>query len=124
MQMNGMPALDYEQAGDALTLTFYGVGAGELENMDWSYITVQTDDGDTVETFAGYALRQTRHDIAHDTWTATLTRALRDETRNVIDTLNARVTENSADMENITAALIELAGMIAAEEPAPPNEVK
>ena len=58
MKINGITALDYKAQGDLLELT--GLTASSLEDitsMDTSLMKVQTDDGDLVEAFAGYATK-------------------------------------------------------------------
>ena len=68
MKINGITALDYKSQGDLLQLT--GLAASSLEeitSMDTTLVKVQTDDGDLVEAFAGYAMRSATYDLASGT---------------------------------------------------------
>lgn len=73
MKINGITALDYKAQGDLLQLT--GLAASSLEEitgMDTTLVKVQTDDGDLVEAFSGYAMRSVTYDLASGTYTAVL----------------------------------------------------
>ena len=77
MKINGITALDYKSQGDLLQLT--GLAASSLEeitSMDTTLVKVQTDDGDLVEAFAGYAMRSATYDLASGTYTAVLAQGM------------------------------------------------
>lgn len=77
MKINGITALDYNAQGDLLQLT--GLAASSLEEitgMDTTLVKVQTDDGDLVEAFAGYAMRSVTYDLASGTYIAVLARGM------------------------------------------------
>ena len=77
MKINDVKALDYRTDGDLLTIPFAETSADAVLAMETAVLTVKTDDGDTVEVLAGYALRSVTVDAKDPTSvTAVLTRAV------------------------------------------------
>ena len=98
MKINDVKALDYRADGDLLTIPFAETSADAVLAMDTAVLTVKTDDGDTVEVLAGYALRSVTVDAKDPTSvTAVLTRAV-DGTAAALDTISDRLAQ--AEQEN------------------------
>lgn len=98
MKINDVKALDYRADGDLLTIPFAETSADAVLAMDTAVLTVKTDDGDTVEVLAGYALRSVTVDAKDPTSvTAVLTRAV-DGTAAALDTISDRLVQ--AEQEN------------------------
>lgn len=98
MKVNDIKALDYRTDGDLLTIPFTETSADAVLAMDTAVLTVKTDDGDTVEVLAGYALRSVTVDAKDPTSvTAVLTRAV-DGTAAALDTISDRLVQ--AEQEN------------------------
>lgn len=98
MKINDVKALDYRTDGDLLTIPFAETSADAVLAMDTAVLTVKTDDGDTVEVLAGYALRSVTVDAKDPTSvTAVLTRAV-DGTAAALDTISDRLVQ--AEQEN------------------------
>lgn len=98
MKVNDIKALDYRTDGDLLTIPFAETSADAVLAMETAVLTVKTDDGDTVEVLAGYALRSVTVDAKDPTSvTAVLTRAV-DGTAAALDTISDRLVQ--AEQEN------------------------
>ena len=98
MKINGIKALDYQCQGDSLTIPFAETSADAVLAMETAVLTVKTDDGDTVEVLAGYALRSVTVDAKDPTSvTAVYTRAV-DGTAAALDTISAQLVQ--AEQEN------------------------
>lgn len=98
MKINDVKALDYRADGDLLNIPFAETSADAVLAMDTAVLTVKTDDGDTVEVLAGYALRSVTVDAKDPTSvTAVLTRAV-DGTAAALDTISDRLVQ--AEQEN------------------------
>ena len=98
MKINDVKALDYRADGDLLTIPFAETSADAVLAMETAVLTVKTDDGDTVEVLAGYALRSVTVDAKDPTSvTAVLTRAV-DGTAAALDTISAQLVQ--AEQEN------------------------
>lgn len=104
MKINGITALDYKAQGDLLELT--GLTASSLEDitsMDTSLMKVQTDDGDLVEAFAGYALRSVTYDLTTGTYAAVLAQGMEAASAAAL----SRMAEELAATKNQVAELTE-----------------
>ena len=98
MKVNDIKALDYRTDGDLLTIPFADTSVEAVLALDSAVLTVKTDDGDTVEVLAGYALRSVTVDAKDPTSvTAVLTRAV-DGTAAALDTISDRLVQ--AEQEN------------------------
>lgn len=98
MKVNDIKALDYQCQGDSLTIPFAETSVEAVLALDAAVLTVKTDDGDTVEVLAGYALRSVTVDAKDPTSvTAVLTRAV-DGTAAALDTISDRLVQ--AEQEN------------------------
>lgn len=98
MKVNDIKALDYQCQGDSLTIPFAETSVEAVLALDAAVLTVKTDDGDTVEVLAGYALRSVTVDAKDPTSvTAVLTRAV-DGTAAALDTISDRLAQ--AEQEN------------------------
>ena len=128
MRINNIKALDYQAQGERLTIPLAETSVEAVLAMDTTLLTVKTDDGDTVEVFAGYALQTVTVDAADPTnVTAVLTRSADDGTAKALDALNdklAQTEEKAVSLEGQVAdlqsanndvmdALTELAGIVA-----------
>lgn len=78
MKINNIAALDYEIRDGLLVLVLTNTSMEEVTHIDGSLLTVQTDEGDTVEVLAGYALRSVTYDLAAGTYRAVLALAMED----------------------------------------------
>ncbi|NCB62433.1 MAG: hypothetical protein EOM52_02285 [Clostridia bacterium] len=114
MKINSIKALDYKAQGDRLTLTLAETTMEAITDMDAALVSVQTDAGDAVETFAGYTLQSVTYDVAATTYTATLTRGAPDTTAAALDAITAQITAQETVQEDIMVALAELADLVAA----------
>ena len=103
MKINDVKALDYRTDGDLLTIPFAETSADAVLAMETAVLTVKTDDGDTVEVLAGYALRSVTVDAKDPTSvTAVLTRAV-DGTAAALDTISARLVESEKENKLLKA---------------------
>lgn len=102
MKINGIKALDYKAQGDLLELSgLTGSSLDEIVGMDAALLKVQTDDGDLVEAFAGYALRSVTYDLSSDTYTAVLAQGMEAASAAAL----SRMAEELADTKEQVAAL-------------------
>lgn len=120
MKINNITALDYSASGERLVLSLSETSMAEVTGMDASLVTVQTDAGDTVEVFAGYALKSVTYDLTTATYTAVLERGAEDGTGKALDALTAQLSTVTAQtqgqaiqLEDIMAALAELGEIVA-----------
>jgi hypothetical protein len=128
MRINNIKALDYQAQGERLTIPLAETSVEAVLAMDTTLLTVKTDDGDTVEVFAGYALQTVTVDAADPTnVTAVLTRSADDGTAKALDALTDKLTQAEAkaatlegqvaDLQSVNNdvmdALTELAGIVA-----------
>lgn len=120
MKINNITALDYSASGESLVLSLSGTSMEEVTGMDTSLVTVQTDAGDTVEVFAGYALKSVTYDLATSAYSAVLVRSAEDSTGKALDALTAQLStmtaqtqEQATQLEDILAALAELGEIVA-----------
>ena len=103
MKINDVKALDYRTAGDLLTIPFAETSVEAVLALDAAVLTVKTDDGDTVEVLAGYALRSVTVDAKDPTSvTAVLTRAV-DGTAAALDTISAKLVESEKENKLLKA---------------------
>lgn len=128
MRINNIKALDYQAQGEQLTIPLAETSVEAVLAMDTTLLTVKTDDGDTVEVFAGYALQTVTVDAADPTnVTAVLTRSADDGTAKALDALTDKLAQAEAkavslegqvaDLQSanndVMDALTELAGIVA-----------
>ena len=103
MKVNDIKALDYRTDGDLLTIPFAETSVEAVLALDSAVLTVKTDDGDTVEVLAGYALRSVTVDAKDPTSvTAVLTRAV-DGTAAALDTISAKLVESEKENKLLKA---------------------
>ena len=103
MKVNDIKALDYQCQGDSLTIPFADTSVEAVLALDSAVLTVKTDDGDTVEVLAGYALRSVTVDAKDPTSvTAVLTRAV-DGTAAALDALTAQLTQSEKENKLLKA---------------------
>lgn len=128
MRINNIKALDYQVQGERLAIPLAETSVEAVLAMDTTLLTVKTDDGDTVEVFAGYALQTVTVDAADPTnVTAVLTRSADDGTAKALDALTDKLAQAEAkavslegqvaDLQSanndVMDALTELAGIVA-----------
>ena len=128
MRINTIKALDYQAQGERLAIPLAETSVEAVLAMDTTLLTVKTDDGDTVEVFAGYALQTVTVDAANPTnVTAVLTRSADDGTAKALDaltdklaqaeakaaSLEGQVAELQSANNDVMDALTELAGIVA-----------
>lgn len=128
MRINNIKALDYQAQGERLTIPLAETSVEAVLAMDTTLITVKTDDGDTVEVFAGYALQTVTVDAADPTnVTAVLRRSADDGTAKALDALTEKLAQADAKAaalegqvaelqsanNDVMDALTELAGIVA-----------
>lgn len=128
MRINNIKALDYQAQGERLTIPLAETSVEAVLAMDTTLLTVKTDDGDTVEVFAGYALQTVTVDAADPTnVTAVLIRSADDGTAKALDALTDKLAQAEAkavslegqvaDLQSanndVMDALTELAGIVA-----------
>ena len=128
MRINNIKAQDYQAQGERLSIPLAETSVEAVLAMDTTLLTVKTDDGDTVEVFAGYALQTVTVDAADPTnVTAVLTRSADDGTAKALDALTDKLAQAEAkavslegqvaDLQSanndVMDALTELAGIVA-----------
>lgn len=131
MKINGIKALDYKAQGDLLELSgLTGSSLDEIVGMDAALVKVQTDDGDLVEVFAGYALRSVTYDLSSDTYTAVLAQGMEaasaaalsrmaeglNASQEEVATLQQTVSAQQIQLDEQADALIELAALVTSGE--------
>ena len=110
MKVNDIKALDYQCQGDSLTIPFADTSVEAVLALDSAVLTVKTDDGDTVEVLAGYALRSVTVDAKDPTSvTAVLTRAV-DGTAAALDALTAQLTQSEKENKLLKAQVSAATG--------------
>ena len=119
MKINNIAALDYQIQDGLLVLVLTDTSMEDVTHIDGSLLTVKTDDGDTVEVLAGYALRSVTYDLAAGTYQAALAPAMEDTTAVAYAKLAAelagekeKVTQLEAANADIMDALLELATIV------------
>lgn len=128
MRINNIKALDYQAQGERLAIPLAETSVEAVLAMDTTLLTVKTDDGDTVEVFAGYTLQTVTVDAADPTnVTAVLIRSADDGTAKALDALTDKLAQAEAkavslegqvaDLQSanndVMDALTELAGIVA-----------
>lgn len=116
MKINGIRALDYRAAGDSLELVLAAEALEAVTGGDWSLTRVQTDDGDDVEAFAGYALRSVTLDTGSGLYTAQLAREASGAAGAALKALSAGLAKQELALADVMGALAELASMVAGGE--------
>lgn len=91
MKANNITAYDYAQSGDALNLVL-GCTVDDALAFDPSRIEIETDDGDLVEAFAGYAVKS----ATVDAQTKRVTLSLVYDADGIGAGVNALAAENAA----------------------------
>ena len=110
MKINGLIAYDYQSNGGDLALVL-GCSVEEALGMGTSIIEVKTDQGSTVETFAGYVKRSATVDAV--TGRVTLLCHLdTDGTGAAVDALAKELAASKAQNADLRAQLIEQAAAI------------
>lgn len=105
MRINNIKALDYQVQGERLAIPLAETSVEAVLAMDTTLLTVKTDDGDTVEVFAGYALQTVTVDAADPTnVTAVYTRAV-DGTAAALDTISAQLVESEKENKLLKAQI-------------------
>lgn len=107
MKINNITALDYAAQGDALTLVLGGTTLEEITGMDTGVLTVQTDGGDVVEAFVGYALRSVTLNVGDGTYTAALIQGARDTTAAALSAMAGELAEARVQVRemNVTGGI-------------------
>lgn len=109
MRINNIKALDYQAQGERLTIPLAETSVEAVLAMDTTLLTVKTDDGDTVEVFAGYALQTVTVDAADPTnVTAVLTRSADDGTAKALDALTDKLAQAEAKATALEGQVAEL----------------
>lgn len=114
MKINNITALDYKAEGPVLKLELTDTTLEEIASMDAALLTVQTDDGDLVEAFAGFALRSVTYTPDNGVFRAELSQMAEDTTSAALAALAAKQTAQEAAQEDIMLAMAELAGLLVA----------
>lgn len=112
MKINNLTAYNYAETTDGLSLVL-GCSIDDALALDPSRIEVKTDDGDTVEVFAGYAIKS-----------ATINATTKRVTLNLyydsdgagagINVLAKQNAELKSRLDDAESALIELASLVPA----------
>lgn len=106
MKINGITALDYKAQGDLLELTgMTGSSLEDITSMDTSLVKVQTDDGDLVEVFAGYALRSVTYDLTTGTYTAVLAQGMEAASAAALSRMAEELAATKAQVTELTEAI-------------------
>lgn len=106
MNINGVTAYDYTQAGNDLALVL-GCTVDEALAMNTAIIEVRTDAGDLVETYAGYTKRSATIDAITGRVTLSLF-AAGDGTAAAVDALAKQAADMQAKLDKQAAAIEEL----------------
>lgn len=114
MKINSITALDYKAQGNLLELELTGTTLEEITSMDTALLTIQTDDGDLVEAFAGFALRSVTYTPDNGVFRAELSQMAEDTTAAALAALAAKQAAQEAAQKDIMLGIAELAGMVAA----------
>ncbi len=91
MKANTIRLLDYETQDGLLALVLAETTLEAITGMDTALVSIQTDDGDTVETFAGFALRSVTFDLDSQTYKATLVPSTDDKTAEALAALAGKL---------------------------------
>ncbi len=108
MKLNNIKALDYRTESDRLLLVLAETTMEVVSSMDASMIHVETDDGVSVESFVGYALRSVTYNMADGSYTAVLVRGADAATARALGALCAEVDGQRAPNEDRDALLVDL----------------
>ena len=128
MKINNITALDYKAQGPSLELELTGTTLEAITGMDTALLTVQTDDGDLVEAFAGFTLRSVTFDLVSGIFRAELVQMAQDTTAAALESMGRELVQSrqeaAALREEVTTlqgaaldtmqALAELGGLVAA----------
>lgn len=101
MKINNITAVDYHTADGQLTVVFAGTTLEAITSMDPTLVTVRTDAGDLVETYAGYALQSVTYNVEGDNYQAAFVPAVRDGTAETIKQLAAQVDALTKRLEEL-----------------------
>lgn len=104
MQINGIKALDYKANGDDVFLTLANTTLEDVLALDGQPLRVETDSGELVEALGSRAVMNVLYKPAEQSFQAVLTAKPPDVT--------AEVDEMREQINDIMAALTELAGMV------------
>ena len=107
MKINNITALDYEAQDGLLVLVLTDTNMEAVAAIDGSLLTVQTDEGDTVEVLAGYALRSVTYDLAAGTYRAVLALAMEDTAAAAYAKLAGQVEDLAKAVENADGGTVE-----------------
>ena len=103
MKINDVKALDYRTDGDLLTIPFAETSVEAVLALDAAVLTVKTDDGDTVEVLAGYALRSVTVDAKDPTSVTAVLTCPVDGTAAALDTISAKLVESEKENKLLKA---------------------
>lgn len=113
MKINNITATDYQLQDGLLRLDgLTGATLEEIAAID-GLVTVQTDDGDLVEAFAGYAMRSITYDLTTASYTAVLALATEDTTAATLTQLAGELAEAQGKVTALEEANTALAGQLA-----------
>lgn len=101
MKINNITAVDYYTADGELNIVFTDTTLEAITSMDPTLVTVRTDAGDLVETFAGYALQSVTYNVEGDNYRAAFIPAVRDGTAETIKQLAAQVDALTKRLEEL-----------------------
>lgn len=119
MKINNITAVDYHTADGQLTIVFTGTTLEAITSMDPTLVTVRTDTGDLVETYAGYALQSVTYNVEGDNYQAIYVPAVRDGTAETIKQLAAQVDELTKRLEELQPNAEQKPPQTAPAEPVP-----
>lgn len=105
MKINGITATDYRNEGDQLTLWLSAENLDQITAMPTDVLRVETDSGDLVECFAGYALASVLYDAVTDAFCAELTRDADGSVKRVYDALTAQLETSERKSKLLEAQL-------------------
>lgn len=112
MKVNNITATDYtRQDGTLQLIGLTGATLEEIAAID-GLVTVQTDDGDLVEAFAGYSMRSITYDITSASFTAVLALGTEDTTAATLSKLAGELAEAQGKVTALEGQLAELTGAI------------
>lgn len=113
MKINNITATDYKlQDGTLQLVGLTGATLEQIAAID-GLVTVQTDDGDFVEAFAGYTMRSITYDITTASFTAVLALGTEDATAATLSKLAGELAEAQGKVTALEEANTTLAGQLA-----------
>ncbi len=122
MKANNITLRDYDSQDRQLVLVLADTSMEAVIGMDTTLLTIQTDDGDTVEVFSGFAQRSVTCDLIAKTYTATLVQSMEDAAAILLKQLTEellvekeKVNKLEKANSDIMDALIELASLVTGE---------